>query len=283
MLRKAMLAAFATFCLASACWAAEPLKIGVAAMISPKETVKFYKKMVDYVGTKLGSPVEVVMKENYDETDKMLEEGGLSIAFVCSGPYVKDKEKFGAELLVAPQSYGKPFYYAYIIVPKDSPAKDIADLKGKKFAFTDPKSNTGRIVPTYMIAKEFNTTPEKFFGRTIFTRSHDKSIEATAKKIVDGASIDSLIYDYLAKKNPDFTAQTKIIRKSQPYGIPPVIVRKDLDPAIKDKIKQIFLTMHKDPAGKAILDGLMVDKFIIPKDADYDSVREMNKWIAKVK
>ena len=165
--------------------AADSVKIGVAAMISPKETVKYYKQMIDYVGTKLGRPVEMVQKENYDETDKLLESGELSFAFVCSGPYTKDHEKFGAELLVAPQSYGQPFYHAYIIVPKDSTVKDLAGLKGKKFAFTDPKSNTGKIVPTYMIGKEFNTTPEKFFGKTIFTRSHDKSIEAVAKKISD--------------------------------------------------------------------------------------------------
>lgn len=263
--------------------AAEPVKIGVAAMISPKETVKYYKQMIDYVGTKLGSPVEMVQRENYDEMDGMLERGDVQIAFLCSGPYIKDKAKFGAELLVAPQSYGQPFYHAYIITHKNSPIKDMAGLKGKKFAFTDPKSNTGKIVPEYMVAKEFNMTPEKFFSEIIYTRSHDKSIEAVAKKIVDGASIDSLIYDYVAKKNPVYTSETKIIRKSPPYGIPPLVVRKGFDPAMRDKIKNIFLGMHNDPAGKAILDGIMVDKFIVPKDSDYDAVREMDAWISKMK
>lgn len=261
----------------------EPVKIGVAAMISPKETVKFYKQMVDYVGSKLGKPVEMVQKENYDEMDNMLEHKDLSIAFVCSGPYVKNRTKFGAELLVAPQSYGQPFYHAYIIVHKDSPIRDMAGLKGRKFAFTDPKSNTGKLVPTYMVAKEFNKTPEQFFSEVIYTRSHDKSVESVAKKIVDGASIDSLIYDYAAKKNPVYTSETRIIRKSPPYGIPPVIVRKDIDPVLRDKIKNVFLNMHTDPAGKAILDGIMVDKFIVPKDADYNTVREMADWVAKMK
>ena len=268
---------------AAAAPAAEPVKIGLAAMISPKETVKYYKQMLDYVGTKLGRPVEMVQKENYDEMDSMLEKNELSIAFVCSGPYVKDRAKFGVELLVAPQSYGQPFYHAYIIVHKDSPIKDLAGLKGKKFAFTDPKSNTGKLVPTYMVAKDFNATPEAFFSEIMYTRSHDKSVESVAKKFVDGASIDSLIYDYAAKKNPVFTSETKIIRKSPPYGIPPVIVRKDIDPALRSKIRDIFLNMHKDRAGKAILEGIMVDKFIVPKDGDYDSVREMADWVAKMK
>ena len=133
---------------------------------------------------------------------------------------------------------------------RTAPIKDMAGLKGKKFAFTDPKSNTGAIVPTYMVAKEFNVKPEKFFGEVIFTKSHDRSIEAVAKKIVDGASIDSLIYDYAAKKNPAYTSQTKIIKKSPAYGIPPLVVKKDMDPALKNKIRNILLNMHTDPAGQ---------------------------------
>ena len=259
--------------------AQEPVKIGVAAMISPKETVKYYKQMIDYVGAKLGQPVQMVQEESYDKTDALLESGEIPIAFVCAGPYVKDHDKFGAELLVAPQSYGQPFYYAYIIVAKDSPITDLAGLKGKSFAFTDPKSNTGKIVPTYMVGKEFNSTPENFFSEVIYSKSHDKSVEMVAKHLADGASVDSLIYDYAAKKNPQFTSLTKIIRKSPRYGIPPVIVRKDVDPALKAKIRDIFLNMHKDPTGKAILDGIMVDKFIVPADADYNSVREMADWL----
>lgn len=263
--------------------AAEPVKIGVAAMISPKETVRYYKQLIDYIGTKMGTPVEMVQKENYDEMDGMLEKGEVEVAFICSGPYVKDHTKFGVELLAAPQSYGQPFYHAYIIVHKDSPIKDMAGLKGKRFAFTDPKSNTGALVPTYMVAKEFSVKPDQFFSEVMYTRSHDKSVEAVAKKVADGASIDSLIYDYAVKKNPVYTSQTKIIKISPPYGIPPLVVRKETDPALKSRIKNILLNMHTDPEGKAILDGMMVDKFIVPKDSDYNTVRDMADWVAKMK
>jgi phosphonate transport system substrate-binding protein len=284
MMKKVFLTALLVMWVAvSAAVAAEPVKIGVAAMISPKETVRFYKQLIDYIGAKLGSPVEMVQRENYDEMDAMLEKGEVQVAFLCSGPYVKDHAKFGAELLVAPQSYGQPFYHAYIIAHKDSPIKDLAGLKGKRFAFTDPKSNTGALVPTYMVAKEFKVKPDKFFSEIMYTKSHDKSVEAVAKKVVDGASIDSLIYDYAAKKNPVYTSQTKIIKKSPAYGIPPLVVRKEMDSALKNKIKNVLLNMHSDPEGKAILSGIMVDKFIVPKDADYNSVRDMSDWIAKMK
>jgi len=258
-----------------------PLKIGLAAMISPKETLIYYNGLLGYVGQKLGRKVEMVQYRTYDEMDVALEKRELDFAFVCSGPYTRDHEKFGAELLVAPQSHGQPFYHAYIIAPIDSPAKSLADLRGKSFAFTDPKSNTGKIVPTYMVAKEFGAIPEKFFATVKFTYSHDKSIEEVAKKNVDGASVDSLIYDYLAAKAPANTKLTKIVAKSPPYGIPPFVANRRADPALKVQLKQILLGMSDDPKGKAILEGIMVDKFIVPKDKDYDSVREMERWIAK--
>jgi phosphonate transport system substrate-binding protein len=265
--------------LAGTVYAGGVIKVGIAAMVSPKETEKYYTQMLNYIGEKTGMKVEIIQRENYDEMDTLLEKGNVNIAFVCSGPYVNDKKKFGAELLVAPQSYGKPFYNAYIIAPVDSSARGIGDLRGKKFAFTDPKSNTGKIVPTYMIAKKFHESSEKFFSQTIYTRSHDKSIEAVAKKLVDGASVDSLIYDYTARKNPVYTKLTRIIEKSPLYGIPPVVVNKTLDSATKAKIRDAFLNMNKDAKGRAILAGIMVDKFIVPKDSDYNTVREMDRFI----
>ena len=257
----------------------EPIKIGVAAMISPKDTFKFYQATLDYIGEKAGETVELVQKPSYDDMDVALKSEEVKIAFVCSGPYVKDKADFGADLLVAPVSYGKTFYNAYIIAGKDSPIKSMAEMEGKKFAFTDPKSNTGAIVPTYMVGKNFNKTPEKFFAELQFSKSHDKSIEMVAKGLVDGASVDSLIYDYAVKTNPVYTSQTKIVDKSPDYGIPPIVATKGLDPAVKEKIKKAFLEMGDDPKGKEILSKIGVDKFIVPDDKNYDSVREMAAWI----
>lgn len=260
--------------------AEDAIGIGIAAMISPKETISYYSDMLKYIGEKVGKKVKIIQHEDYSKMDALLEKGVVSVAFICAGPYVKDHEKFGVELLVAPQSYGKPFYHAYIIVHKDSAIQDFAGLRGKSFAFTDPKSNTGKLVPTYMVAKRFNTTPERFFANVIFSETHDKSIEYVAKKIADGASVDSLIYDYAVKKNPVYTQFTKIVEKSAPYGIPPVVVNKDITPRMKAALRDAFLNMHKDPRGKEILNGMMIDKFIIPKDADYNSVRDMDKYLA---
>lgn len=258
---------------------ATPLRIGMGAMITPKEGYVYYQRLQGYIQKKLGRPVQLVDRENYDEMNDLLESGGVDIAFVCAGPYVEGNAKFHLELLAMPLVKGRPLYYSYILVHKDSPINSLQELRGKVFAFTDPKSNSGKLVPTYMLAK-MKETPEKFFSRIEFTYGHDKSIKAIADKIVDGAAVDSLIWEYTALKRPELTSQTKIIEKSAPYGIPPLVVRSGLDPEIKKKLKKILLEAADDPEGKEILKGMMIDAFVAGDDKNYDSIRAMNDWVA---
>lgn len=258
----------------------QPIRIAIAAVISPKETATYYDEMMKYISRKLSRSVEIIQKKTYQEVNDMLERDELDLAFVCSGPYVNGHEKFGMELLVAPLLYGKPFYQAYFIVHKDSTIKDIKELKGKRFAFTDPDSNTGKLVPTYVLSK-MGETPDNFFKEIIFTYSHDNSIMAVSKKLVDGASVDGLFWDYYNDRKPLFVKDTRIIFKSQLYGIPPVVVHPKIPASLKEEIRKIFLGMHKDPDGRRILSEIRIERFIVPDDSSYDSVRDMQKWVKK--
>ncbi len=255
------------------------IRIAVGGMITPREGFTYYKQFLDYIGDKLGQKVKFIDKENYAVINDMLEAGDVDVAFVCGGPYVDGHEKFGMELLVAPKAYGETVYYSYIIAHKDSSIKSFEDLRGKKFAFTDPLSNSGKLVPTYMLAR-MQESPKTFFESAEFTYAHDKSIQAVAQGIVDGAAVDSLIWEYMNRLTPDLTSKTKIVKKSAPYGIPPVVVRPDLDPSLKKKLREIFLGVHEDKEGRELLKGMMIDKFVVIDNSNYDSIREMKQFLA---
>ncbi len=257
----------------------ESLKIAVAAMISPKETLGFYKEILVYLSQKISLPIQLVQRETYEEVNNLIKNNELHAAFVCTGAYIAGHDDFGMELLVAPVAYGKPVYYSYIIVPQNSSAQTLEDLRGKKFAFTDPMSNTGKLSPTYMLAK-MGEDENQFFSSFIFTYNHDKSIGGLAKKMVDGAAVDSLIWDYSNLTDPRFTSKTRIINKSTPYGIPPVVVPKELNNQLKEQLRSIFLTMHENAEGQKILNGIKVDRFIEVSDDIYDSVRTMQNWVS---
>jgi phosphonate transport system substrate-binding protein len=250
------------------------LHIAVGDMITPKEGYAYY--LLDYISRKSGEPVHNVNVLNYDDLNQQLKSGKLDAAFVCSGPYVDGKQDFGLELLAVPRVDGKNVYFAYIIVPVGSTAKTFDDLKGKRFAFTDPLSNTGKLVPEYFLSRK-GTTSDKFFSKTIFSGSHDKSIDAVATGSVDGASVDSLIWDFTTLTKPHLTGNTRIIMKLGPYPIPPFVVSPNLDFARKEKLRGILLNAHTNSEGMAILDKMKIERFETIDDKAYDSIREMKR------
>ncbi len=257
-----------------------PLRVAVAAMVSPRETFNLYRQLLEYIGHKSGKKIELVQRKTYAEIDELLGKGQIDLAFICSGPYVCGKEKYGFSLVAVPEIHDSHFYRAYLIVNKDSPFKSLEDLKGHTFAFTDPDSNTGRLVPTYWL-EEIKQHPDTFFSKIIYTYSHDNSIMAVARGLVDGAAVDGLIWDYYQAKTPALTSKTRIIKKSQLFGIPPLVASKQLSRETKTQIQQLLFSMHQDPEGRKILAELMIDRFIPPREEWYDSLRGMTQRLER--
>jgi phosphonate transport system substrate-binding protein len=103
-----------------------------------------------------------------------------------------------------------------------------------------------------------------------------------AKKVADGAAVESLVYEYMRKTGSPYARQTRVIKRSPPYGIPPVVVTRDIDPVLKKRVRDAFLSMHKTPKGKAILAAMMMDGFVEVSDKNYDTIREMDRAIAGI-
>ncbi len=256
------------------------IRMAVAPVISPRETFNSgYRDLLDYLGDKLGRPVELVQGKTYAEINDLVRTGDVTLAFVCTNPYLQGQEDFGMEALVVPEVDGVPLYYSYLIVRADAPFRSLADLRGRTFAFSDPLSNSGRLAPVYQLAI-MGETPESFFSRSIFTYAHDNSIKAVAEGLVDAAAVDSLVYDYWVKTGADYPAETKVIEKWGPFGINPVVVPPALAPAFKEQLRDALLGMDQDPRGREILRSLFIDRFVIPDDSIYDSVRAMRAFMA---
>lgn len=255
-----------------------PVRIAVTPVLV-EHYLEVNKEWIAYVGERIGRPTELVQRRSYQEISDLLAKGEVDVGFVCGLPYTIDHAKFGEELLVGPQVYPEgPIYFSYVIVPFDSPITKFEELRGKRYAFSDPLSNSGKLVPTYMLAK-MGETPESFFKKYIFTYSHSANVEAVAEHFVDGASVDSYVYDYLAQTNPALVAKTRIIAKSPPHGITPVVVRKDLSPAVKESLRRAFLGMDQDPRGQAILKKMGLLRFVVVHDRQYASIRAMKQYV----
>jgi len=257
---------------------ASPLRIAVAPVLSPKPTSTLYQQLATYIGMKLGRSVELVQGKTYAEINDLLKSGDITVALVCTNPYLQGRDDFGMELIAAPQVRGGVEYSSLLVVPRNSSAQSLTDLRGASFAFTDPLSNSGRLVPAYQLALR-GKNADSYFSQTIFTYSHDSSIRAVADGVVAAAAVDSLVYDYLASNEPNLIEKVKVIERWGPFGINPVVVNPHLDPGLKSDLQRVFLGMDKDPDGITVLRNLTIDRFIVPDDHLYDSVREMRTYL----
>jgi len=255
---------------------AETFRLAVAPVYSPRQNLALYQDFAAYIGQKLNRPTQLVQGKTYDEINNLVRDGTVALAIVCTNAFLEGQETFGMQALVVPQIKGETVYYAYLIVPADSPARSLADLRGKTFAFSDPLSNTGRLVVVDQLL-QMGTTPDAFFGRTIFTYSHDNSIKAVAENLVDGATVDNQVYDFLAASGSPLPARTRIIARYGPFGSSPLVVNPNLAAPLKTQLRDILLTMDSDDTGRAILAQLGIDRFVIPDDRAYDSVRAMRR------
>ena len=199
-----------------------PIYVAISAMISPKEILKQYKELINYLSAKLKTEVKLKQRKSYGEVNDLLQRGKLEFAFICSGAYVEAEKKFPIHILAVPVINNEPEYYAYIIVNNKTSISSLKQLFGTYFAYTDPLSNTGYKYGLKLI-KELGYDPENFFSQTIFTHGHDYSIQAVARGVVDGAAIDGLILDYSKVKDPSKVKDVRIIKKSELFDIPPIV------------------------------------------------------------
>ncbi len=249
-------------------------RIAVGAMVSPQLTLVHYRRTLEFIGKRLGRPVEMVQKKTYAEVSALLDQGLVEVAFICSGPYAKEGTLLGLRLLAAPVVAGSSRYRSYLIVQKDSPFSSLADLRGRVFAFTDPDSNTGYLVPSFWLW-QMGRSAEGFFAKVVYTHGHDNSIMAVAKGLVDGAAVDSLIWEYHLSQGSAMASRTRVIRRSRPFGIPPVVASRHLSPELAARVREILLSMHQDPEGRRLLAGLHIERFVPARDDWYQPIRAM--------
>ncbi len=250
------------------------LRFAVAAMVSAEETFSTYRRLVQRISRDVGYQEGFVLRPSYAEVRRELEQGKVDVALVCTGTYVHALSGKRIMLLAQPEFREGLQYRSLFIVPAASRAKSIEDLRGTVMAFTDPESNTGCLVPSFVLT-ESGYDPKAFFKKVVFTGSHDQSILAVALSVVDGAAVDSLVWESNILHDPSLPRRVRIIWQSEPFGPPPIVIPAGLETKLANSLRDAFLALDKDEEGRNILSALGIERFILPREEDYRSAVEM--------
>ena len=152
-------------------------------------------------------------------------------------------------------------YFSDVIVRADDPARSLADLRGRRFAFNEEGSHSGyNVVAAAMDLGEF--------GSTTAVGSHAAAIEAVRAGEADAAAIDSHLLDVLRDDDPALDSDLRIAESLGPSPEKPLAVGPAVEPDQRAAIRETLSAMPGDPAFR-------VDGWAPVDDAAYDPIREM--------
>lgn len=216
--------------------------------------------MTTYLEKATGYKIDLVTRRTYQEVTSLLVSGQLDAAWICGYPFIKYRSEL--ELLAVPSWNGKPLYQSYLIAKSDRDVSEFSDLRGDIHAYSDPDSNSGYLV-TAALLHENGLNSEVFFKKTLFTYSHRNVIRAVGSGLVQSGSVDGYVWEVMRDIDPDLVAKTKIVRKSEWFGFPPVAASRQFIGSDQNKALKIALLASADTKdGRAMLDYLRLSGFV---------------------
>jgi len=210
------------------------LVLGLIPTESSSHITDRYGNLAKYLEKKLGIPVELKTSTDYAGVIAAMQFKHVDVAYFGPKSYVEASQRAGAEAFVLEVlEDGTQGYHGVIITKKGSGINSIKEAKGKVWAFTDPNSTSGTLVPTVYFYKDLKLDPEKYFSKVIYSGSHEASILAVKAGKVDIASTNDLDIDRgngkFWNKDKDFN----IIWTSKLIPGSPMAYRKDLPESLK--------------------------------------------------
>jgi phosphonate transport system substrate-binding protein len=226
----------------------------------------------DYLSLRLGQAVSLVKRRTYQEITAMLLSEQLDAAWICGFPLVQHVDQLA--LMAVPVWRGQPLYRSYLIAGADDPVKSIVDMRGYVHAFSDPDSNSGYLVTRHLLTT-MHERPDSFFSRYFFTYGHRDVIRAVAAGLAQSGSVDGYVWEVVREIEPRLTDGTRIVRRSELLGFPPVACNARLrDTRTVKAIADVLITMDVDEPGRQLLRTLRLDRFVAGSLGLFDGIAE---------
>lgn len=249
--------------------------IRFATFLSPL-LYETYAHIARYVGERVGLQATLRVGQSFDE----FAEGQVDVAFICGLPYVRmtEQDTCPVELLAAPVLQGeryqhKPVYCSDVIARSDSLYTNFDDVGGCIWAYNERASHSGCNLVCYSLL-ERGKSPD-YFGKTVKSGSHLRSIEMVLEGEADATAIDSHLSDILRTRDKGLAERLRVVDVLGPSSIPPVVVSKRLDDQLKCKLREALVTMHLDECGASGLREALIERFVAVVDEDYGDIRRM--------
>lgn len=253
----------------SAAESSRPVQIGLTPVLLTSD-LELLAVLRSYLERAWKRDVQIVTRRTYQEITLLLISGQIDAAWICGYPFVQYRDQL--ELVAVPVWHGQPLYQSYVIVEASRQAQEFSQLKGDIHAFSDPDSNSGFLVTRALLA-DLGARPETFFRRHFFTYGHRNVVRAVASGLASSGSVDGYVWEVLRAVEPELTAATRVLRKSEWLGFPPIAAGMMRPSGMSvAELATAFVGMVSDPDGRRVLELLHLDAFVVSKPSLFDAI-----------
>jgi phosphonate transport system substrate-binding protein len=273
----------------------EEINFGIISTESQQNLKPKWEPFLADFAKATGLEVKPFFASDYSGVIEGMRFGKVQIAWYGNKSAMEAVDRAGGEIFAQSVSAeGEPGYWSVILAPKNSKLTSLEDLlkcdHSLNFGLGDPNSTSGFLVPTTFIFAARNVDPKTCF-KNVTNSNHETNAMAVANGQLDAATNNTENLAIMEKNNPAAFAKVKVIWKSPLIPSDPIVWRKDLPDATKQKIKDFFMTYGTDKSKgdvakeKEVLAGLAWAPF---KDSNNDQllpirIMELAKKIARVK
>ena len=240
------------------------LALGIVSEMNQKEIEAYYRDFIFYVARKLSSAPEVegkvIVASTPSELAKLL--GQQKVDFYMESAYstyvINDVQGAG-KLLLRRWQRGKPEYQSLIFTKRNGGINRLDDLRGKIVVFEDPESTSGYLLPKFFLLRNgFKLSEKGGLDASVapgeigyvFASSQQKLVDLVLTSQAAGGAFSD---DDYAKLDEKAKADVGVLAQSERFPRHLVSVRKDMAPALADRLKAILLAMSEDEEGRKIL------------------------------
>jgi len=229
-----------------------PLYLGVIPYMSETALTQEMGPVMAYLSKDLKCEVKINVASDYEGLGRLLDLGKVQVAWFSSTSFERLNGAGVWETLCRPVHDGKAGHSGVIVARADGLVKTLADLKGRRFAYVDRFSGTG-FVQANAFFREHGIDPLTFFGDVVLTGNHSFSIDGLLKGEFDGAATFDVFGDQADHGFASVTAKLICIATTGFIPNDPVVVRKDMDTALKFRLRELFIHMADHEGGKEVL------------------------------
>ena len=283
-IHRLLLSLLAVLILASPTLAADPtwpkeLTFSLLSTEAANEVVRRWGPILKQLEQDLGLKVKYVSATDYRGSIEALKFKKAEIGHLGPKAYVEASTNNYANvepIVQVQQANGSLGYRSCLFVHTDSDIFSPEDIAGKTFAFNDPNSTSGYLVPSAFFLMEMGIDPKTHFSKLTFSGSHEASIVAVANKKVDVASTNLPDLQQLVREGKVPRTALRVIWVSKLIPLDPVVIRKDLPASLRAAIQESLATMKARNPQAFAEGGAFVGGFAKADDSKYQVIRDLN-------